>query len=166
MTRWICSSGAPVSMTITMTLLPLLGIDGALLGEPLEPSALVDDSLEDPPDRPRFEGPRVRVHHALENVGLTLGCVHRQAEAPLDPSDLDGACRAAVQKADELLVDPVDPLTPAGELLLVLPSPAHLPPFSHSIHSPTLPGGFSSKNRTKALPTTTPSATSAAAFTC
>src|SRR4029079_19050677 len=100
-----------------------------------------------------------------------VGAGARRPRDPLEAAELHGARRAAVQQPHELLVDLVDASPPRLDLGGVGRRPLrrvrrrglrHIPLLSHRTCSATSPFGLSSRKRTRALPTTTPSARAAA----
>src|SRR6185295_546702 len=167
---WICSSVADCSITMTMgSSLLLFLVDG----EALQAAALVDDSFEDALDRGRIQRPRVLPHHPLQDPGLPLRRVDGQAERPLHLPDLHRARRPAVEQPHQLLVDRVDAAAPLVDGVgvcrrrrLAVGGRLQIALLSHLTWPATSPSGCSSRNRTSALPTTTASATEAAAATC
>src|SRR5712691_4036375 len=135
-------------------------------GQALEAPRLVDHALEHALHRRRVEGPGIVAHDALQDPGLALRRVHGQPQPPLDAPDLDRAGGAAVEQAHELPVDEVDAAPPPIDLLVLVPrrvlrlrAPRHIALLSHRTWPATSPCGCSSRKRTSALPTTTPSAT-------
>src|SRR5437667_889358 len=117
MTFWICASVAACSITMTMESSLLLRRGAFLVHRhSLQPAALVDDPLEDTPDRGRIQGAGVLAHHTLQDPRLALGRVHREPQRALDLADLHRACGAAVQQAHELLVDCIYAATPSVDV--------------------------------------------------
>src|SRR5437762_99463 len=167
---WICSSVADCSITMTMVSSLLLFL---VDGQSLQAAALVDDSFEDAPHGGGIQRPRVLAHDPLQDPGLSLRRVDREAEGALHLADLHRARRAAVEQPHQLLVDHVDAAPPLvdGTLTrsrgrLCLGGRLQIALLSHVTCPATSPWGCSSWNRTSALPTTTASATEAAAATC
>src|SRR5207245_5614477 len=117
---WICSSVAACSITMTMSSSLLLFL---VHGEPLQPPALVDDSLEDAPDGGGIQRPGVLPHHPLQDPGLSLRRVDGQPEGALHLADLHRARRAAVEQPHQLLVDHVDAAPPLVDGAVLRSSP-------------------------------------------
>src|SRR5437773_2459921 len=166
---WICSSVADCSITMTMGSSLLLFL---VHGEPLQAAALVNDSLEDAPHGRGIQRPRVLAHDPLQDPGLSLRRVDREAEGALHLADLHRARRTAVEQPHQLLVDRVDAAPPLVDGThtrsrgrLCLGRQLQIALLSHVTCPATSPWGCS-WNRTSALPTTTASATEAAAATC
>src|SRR5262245_47668226 len=172
MTFCTCSSVAECSITITMASSFPFRFPVLVRGQPLQPAAFVDDPLKHALDAPRVERARVLARDALEDPGLALRGVDGQPERALHLADLHRAGGPAVHEAEELLVDHVD-APPQGVDLRLGPRGGgggggllQLALFSHRTCAPRSPSGLSSRKRTSALPTTTPSATSPAALNC
>src|SRR5262245_29641323 len=172
MTFWTCSSVAECSITMTMASSFPFRFPVLVRGQPLQAPALVDDALEHALDAPRVQGARVLARDALEDPGLALGGVDGQPERALHLADLHRARGTAVHEAEELRVDHVDALAERVDLPLRARGRGggggllQLALFSHRTWAPRSPSGLSSRKRTSALPTTTPSATSPAALNC
>src|SRR5262249_10586364 len=170
MTFWTCSSVAECSITMTMASSFPFRFPVLVRGQPLQPSALVDDPLEHALHAPRVQGPGVLARDPLEDPGLALRGVDGQPQRALHLPDLHRPGGAGVDEAEELLVDHVDALAQAVDLGLAARSAGfallQLALVSHRTCAPRSPSGLSSRKRTRALPTTTPSATSPAALNC
>src|SRR5262245_17246979 len=172
MTFWTCSSVAECSITMTMASLFPFRFPVLVRGQPLQAPALVDDPLEHALHAPRVEGARVLARDPLEDPGLALRGVDGEPQRALHLADLHRARGAAVDEAEELPVDHVDALAEGVDLALRalgrtrLGRALQLALFSHRTWAPRSPSGLSSRKRTSALPTTTPSATSPAALNC
>src|SRR5262245_5935036 len=172
MTFWTCSSVAECSITITMASSFPFRFPVLVRGQPLQPPALVDDPLEHALHAPLVQGARVLPRDALQDPRFALRRVDGQPQGALHLADLHRAGGPAVDQAEQLLVDHVDALSEPVYLALRalgrvgLRRTFQLALFSHRTCAPRSPSGLSSRKRTSALPTTTPSATSPADLNC
>src|SRR5690242_939512 len=104
MTFCICSSCAPSCITTTIYLL--------LRFVPLDPAALVNDSLEQPLQSFFIQRPAVLLFHAPKNFALTFRVINTHVMCFLDLSNFNHASSSFVQQLEKPYINIIDALAP------------------------------------------------------
>jgi len=73
---------------------------------------LVDDSLEQPPHRESIERPVIDTGNVRDDFSLAIGRVDRKPQLAFYSPEFDGALRPSVEQRNQLLIQPIDFVSP------------------------------------------------------
>jgi hypothetical protein len=88
------------------------GLRFLLYGNAFNAPGLIDDSLEQSPHSEPIERAVIDTRDVGDDFSLAIGRVDRKSQLALYPSEFDGALRASVEQRNQLLIQPIDFVSP------------------------------------------------------